>query len=137
MQKYLYFAGIMVVNISSCQLNLPVILFAYLVFCGFFILFSRCERSVLYRAGPKADGNCGGFRFRKVHHSDLEELLESGSNGKVRYREGRTVSPMEKTYMMALSPEYYAEEAAKKYGINLRGSGQQVNIRGAFLLSNK
>ena len=36
---------------------------------------------------------------------------------------------MEKTYDMALNPELYANEVAKKYGINLRGSGQEITIK--------
>lgn len=35
---------------------------------------------------------------------------------------------MEKTYEMALNPELHANEVAKKYGINLRGSGQKIKI---------
>ena len=36
---------------------------------------------------------------------------------------------MKKTYDMALNPELYANEVAKKYGINLRGSGQEITIK--------
>ena len=35
---------------------------------------------------------------------------------------------MDKTYEMALNPELYANEVAKKYGINLKGSGQKISI---------
>jgi hypothetical protein len=36
---------------------------------------------------------------------------------------------MEKTMDMALNPELYANEVAKKYGINLKGSGQKIEIK--------
>lgn len=42
--------------------------------------------------------------------------------------EGVPVTPSEKTLEMALNPELYANEVAKKYGINLRGSGQDIVI---------
>ena len=52
-----------------------------------------------------------------------------GSIGEIRYREGKIVEPMEVTYDMRLNSEEYAYAVANKYGINLRGSGQQVNIK--------
>ena len=53
-------------------------------------------------------------------------VLESGSN--FRNRIGNPVNPIDKTYEMALNPELYANEVAKKYGINLNGSGQKISI---------
>ena len=52
----------------------------------------------------------------------------SSGNSDARYRYGNAVTPMEKTYEMALNPEMYANEVAKKYGINLKGSGQKITI---------
>lgn len=46
-----------------------------------------------------------------------------------RARVGVKVSPMEKTYDMALDPEYYARSVAEKYRINLKGSGQKITIK--------
>lgn len=50
----------------------------------------------------------------------------SGSNE--RYRIGKIVEPISKTYEMALDPVKYAEAVVKKYNINLKGSGQVVKI---------
>ncbi len=52
----------------------------------------------------------------------------SGAPGN-RNRIGETVPPTEKTLDMALDPETYANEIAKKYGINLKGSGQDITIK--------
>ena len=57
------------------------------------------------------------------------EEISDGDNSEVRYRIGQPVKPMKKTYDMALNPELYANEVAKKYGINLRGSGQEITIK--------
>ncbi|KHL91527.1 hypothetical protein QW71_34330 [Paenibacillus sp. IHB B 3415] len=46
----------------------------------------------------------------------------------VRYLKGKVVTAMEKTYEMALNPNLYANEIAKKYGINLKGSGKKIEI---------
>jgi hypothetical protein len=51
------------------------------------------------------------------------------STGNVAYRQGTPVAPMEKTLDMSLNPELYANEVAKKYGINLKGSGQEITIK--------
>ena len=53
-------------------------------------------------------------------------MLDDFADDAVRYREGVPVTPSEKTLEMALNPELYANEVAKKYGINLRGSGQDI-----------
>ena len=55
-------------------------------------------------------------------------MLDDFADDAVRYREGVPVTPSEKTLEMALNPELYANEVAKKYGINLRGSGQDIVI---------
>jgi hypothetical protein len=47
----------------------------------------------------------------------------------VRYRVGRIVEPMEKTLDMALDPELFAHAVVKRYGINLRGSGQAITLK--------
>lgn len=44
-------------------------------------------------------------------------------------RVGEAVPPTEKTLDMALDPETYANEIANKYGINLKGSGQDITIK--------
>ncbi|MCM1161699.1 MAG: hypothetical protein NC412_10785 [Roseburia sp.] len=53
--------------------------------------------------------------------------IRSGSG--VRYRKGEPVEATKKTLDMALDPETYANAIAKKYGINLRGSGQDITIK--------
>lgn len=45
-----------------------------------------------------------------------------------RYRIGKPVPPTERDYEMALNPLHHASVIAKKYGINLRGSGQKIEI---------
>lgn len=47
----------------------------------------------------------------------------------IKNRLGKPVKPTEKTLDMALDPETYAYAIAEKYGINLRGSGQKINIK--------
>lgn len=42
------------------------------------------------------------------------------------YMIGRPVSPMERTYYHRLDPQSYIDDVVKKYGINLRGSGQEI-----------
>ena len=45
-----------------------------------------------------------------------------------RYRIGKPVPPTERNYEMALNPMHHAKVIAKKYGINLRGSGKKIEI---------
>ena len=47
----------------------------------------------------------------------------------VRYRIGQPVSPVDKTLEHYLNPEGYAYEIAKRYGINLKGSGEKITIK--------
>ncbi|MCA9701697.1 MAG: RHS domain-containing protein, partial [Myxococcales bacterium] len=55
-------------------------------------------------------------------------LASTGGDGcGVRDRLGEAVPPIEKTLDMALEPQLYIDAAVKKYGINLRGSGQQIH----------
>lgn len=54
----------------------------------------------------------------------LRDPLISG----VRLKAGEAVPPLEKTLDMALNPELYARTVAERYGINLRGSGQQIEL---------
>ncbi len=58
----------------------------------------------------------------------VEDAVEETASSGVRYAVGKNVQPMEKTLDMALNPERYANEVAAKYGINLRGAGQTINI---------
>ena len=46
-----------------------------------------------------------------------------------RNRQGQPVPVTEKTLDMALDPETYANAIAEKYGINLRGAGQDITIK--------
>jgi len=46
----------------------------------------------------------------------------------VRLKVGEAVQPLDKTLDMALSPELYARTVAERYGINLRGSGQGIEL---------
>ena len=46
------------------------------------------------------------------------------SSSNERYRIGKIIEPISKTYEMALDPVKYAEAVVKKYNINLKGSGQ-------------
>ena len=47
----------------------------------------------------------------------------------VRYRIGQPVCPVDKTLEHYLNPEGYAYEIAKRYGINLKGSGEKITIK--------
>ncbi|MFL5804701.1 MAG: hypothetical protein ACJ8CR_23530, partial [Roseiflexaceae bacterium] len=51
----------------------------------------------------------------------------SGSNGELE-RRGRPVTPLERTIEYALNKESYLYAIANKYGIKLRGSGQEIRI---------
>jgi hypothetical protein len=44
----------------------------------------------------------------------------------VRLRPGAVQPGVERTYDMALNPQAYIDATVKQYGINLRGSGQQI-----------
>ena len=81
-------------------------------------------------------GLMGGFTSAAFYGAGkgVEKLKEGvrsnkGSTGEVRYREGKAVEPMEVTYDMRLNPEEYAYAVANKYGINLKGSKQKINIK--------
>ena len=67
-----------------------------------------------------------GLADSEQEFSTLKKTNKSSSNS--RNRIGNPVNPMDKTYEMALNPELYANEVAKKYGINLKGSGQKISI---------
>lgn len=71
----------------------------------------------------------------------VDILAELGLSGKVgaegpkgavefgvRHRVGNPVAPTTKTYEMALNPELYVGEIVSKYGINMKGSGQKIDI---------
>jgi len=68
-------------------------------------------------------------KSNNIESGSKSSLGALGNTGEVRYREGITVNPMEVTYEMRLNPEEYAYAVADKYGINLRGSGQLINIK--------
>lgn len=46
-----------------------------------------------------------------------------------RYRFGKPVVFTERSYEMALNPEYYSSVIAKKYNIHLKGSKKQIVIK--------
>jgi hypothetical protein len=58
------------------------------------------------------------------YHGGFGDTLGS----KERNRIGNPVPPTERNYEMALNPHYYATVIAKKYGINLKGSGRTIQI---------
>lgn len=78
-------------------------------------LVGELAEAAFYRI-DKGCWGCDGIRSRQ-------------SNSQIKYRIGKPVEPMEKTYEMALNPELYAYEVAKKYGINLRGSRRCISFR--------
>lgn len=58
-----------------------------------------------------------------------EAKFNTEGPGEVRYRIGESIEPMEVTYEMRLDKEGHAYAVAEKYGINLRGSGQEITIK--------
>ena len=71
---------------------------------------------------PQAEAANRRVEQELLYHMEGMQALETA--GEVRYRQGEPVEPMEMTYEFRLNPQMYAYEVAKKYGINLRGSGQ-------------
>ena len=64
------------------------------------------------------------------NNQSVQKLKDQNSmSGTIGGNAGSPVSITEKTLDMALDPETYAYVIAKKYGINLRGSGQNINIK--------
>lgn len=61
--------------------------------------------------------------------SNTSGSTEVTNNSLIRNRIGQPVAKTEKTYEMALDPETYANSIAQKYGINLKGSGQVIEIK--------
>jgi hypothetical protein len=66
----------------------------------------------------------GGAR-QGVRYSD--SIIEYADEG-IRHYPGRSVPPIEKTIDMALNPDLYIQAVIEKYGINLRGSGQDIIV---------
>ncbi len=76
------------------------------------------------------------YGFDKAVGAVYDGIRGRGNNHEVKYRVGKPIEPMDKTYEMALNPELYAYEVAKKYGINLRGSSQNIDVSyNPFLVS--
>ena len=69
------------------------------------------------------------YGFDKAVGAVCDGIRSRQSNSQIKYRIGKPVEPMDKTYEMALNPELYAQEVAKKYGINMRGSSQDITIK--------
>ena len=64
------------------------------------------------------------------NNQSVQKLKDQNSmSGTIGGNAGSPVSITEKTLDMALDPETYAYVIAKKYGINLRGSGQNITIK--------
>ena len=72
--------------------------------------------------------NAGIEKFKNGFKSYGQKVFAKSGTG-IRYRKGQPVVATEKTLEMALDPETYAYAIAKKYGINLKGSGQKITIR--------
>ncbi len=72
--------------------------------------------------------NAGIEKFKNGFKSYGQKAFAKSSTG-IRYRKGQPVVATEKTLDMALDPETYAYAIAKKYGINLKVSGQKITIR--------
>ena len=67
---------------------------------------------------------------RKSGSIKSEETYKQHTDGTgVRNRKGQPVPVTEKNLDMALDPETYANPIAEKYGINLKGSGQDITIK--------
>ncbi len=58
---------------------------------------------------------------------DISAPIGNSETG-VRHRLGEAVEPMERTYEMYLNPDEHIDAVVEKYGINLRGSGQDIKI---------
>ena len=59
-------------------------------------------------------------------HTDRSSPISSEKE--VRYRK-QAGPPIEWTYEMRLNPDLYIQAVVEKYGINLRGSGQQITVK--------
>ena len=71
--------------------------------------------------------SAGSFGLGKIVGA-VKRGIQGRNTAGIRNRIGNPVNPMNKSFEMALNPELYANEVAKKYGINLKGSGQKVSI---------
>ena len=101
-------------------------------------IFSAADMVLLAKALPNIGKNLAKLG-KNVGDDVAEEAIEnsvikgesSGSlnSGDIRYRRGNPVEPIKITYEMRLNPELYIQEVVNKYGINLKGSGQKINIR--------
>jgi hypothetical protein len=79
----------------------------------------------LYRQDPRACGESLPFVA-----ATFAPMLRGGAVGEAArlYRLGSPVARMERTFDHALSPQLYVEDVAKHYGVNLRGSGQEISV---------
>jgi RHS repeat-associated protein len=68
------------------------------------------------KVGQKAGDDFVQLVKKKKQPAELEAL-------------GKPAGPLDKTLDHALNPEQYLNDVATKYGINLRGSGQKINIK--------
>ena len=90
------------------------------------VAFPETERKVHRNWDKKL--NAGIDKFKNGFKSYGQKVFAKSGTG-IRYRKGQPVVATEKTLEMALDPETYAYAIAKKYGINLKGSGQKITIR--------
>ncbi len=75
---------------------------------------------------PKKNPVLAGGKQKDI--AEKAAMGEKRGSG-VRNRQGQPVPVTEKTLDMALDPETYANTIAEKYGINLRGAGQDITIK--------
>jgi hypothetical protein len=72
--------------------------------------------------------NASGPRLNPQFGGALVDFKVANTTPKELYRLGQPVSPLERTFDHALSPQSYVEDIATHYGINLRGSGQNISV---------
>ena len=68
------------------------------------------------------------FRFLKGPSSNSGASQAMDRPSTELYRLGKNVPPIERTFEHGLNPHQYITDVAKRYGINLRGSGQDISI---------
>ena len=84
-------------------------------------------KEVLIGGTTEGLSRAGSFGLDKVLGAVKRGIQGRNTEG-IRNKIGNPVNPMDKSFEMALNPKLYANEVAKKYGINLKGSGQKVSI---------
>ena len=96
-----------------------------------FAALGRAVASIRDNVGKPRVPETGGSSLGRGVFDDagaVARAVGDEADGGVRYRIGEEVVPLEKTYEMALNPQLYIEAVVERYGINLRGSGQRVEV---------